>query len=145
MSAGQSFLAIVNPAAGGGRSRKMLGPALERLRAGGIRIELAETRAPGEATNLARDIVAKPADIESSIRTVAETISKAGCRKVEYSRSCALIAHEIHCQLQSTSHNASVLFSDCLVSAVMTVFDRHYLKVPPALLLVTRFFQLITV
>ena len=54
MSAGQSFLAIVNPAAGGGRSRKMLGPALERLRAGGIQIELAETHAPGDATNLAR-------------------------------------------------------------------------------------------
>ena len=31
----ESYLAIVNPAAGGGRSRKMLGPALERLRAGG--------------------------------------------------------------------------------------------------------------
>jgi diacylglycerol kinase family enzyme len=54
VSAGQSFLAIVNPAAGGGRSRKMLGPALERLRAGGIQIELAETRAPGDATSLAR-------------------------------------------------------------------------------------------
>jgi len=45
----------VNPAAGGGRSRKLLGPALERLRAGGIDIRLAETRTPGEATEMARE------------------------------------------------------------------------------------------
>jgi YegS/Rv2252/BmrU family lipid kinase len=51
---GQNYLAIVNPAAGGGRSRKLLAPALERLRAGGIEIEVAETRAPGEATAIAR-------------------------------------------------------------------------------------------
>jgi diacylglycerol kinase (ATP) len=52
---GQSYLAIVNPAAGGGRSRKLLGPALERLRAGGIEVKLAETRAPGDATAIARE------------------------------------------------------------------------------------------
>ena len=52
---GRSYLAIVNPAAGGGRSRKLLGPALERLRAGGIDIRLAETRTPGEATEMARE------------------------------------------------------------------------------------------
>jgi YegS/Rv2252/BmrU family lipid kinase len=45
----------VNPAAGGGRSRKLLGPALERLRAGGIEIRVAETRAPGDATEIARE------------------------------------------------------------------------------------------
>jgi diacylglycerol kinase (ATP) len=50
----QNYLAIVNPAAGGGRSRKLLGPALERLRAGGIEVTTAETRAPGEATGIAR-------------------------------------------------------------------------------------------
>ena len=50
----QTYLAIVNPAAGGGRSRKLLGPALERLRAGGIAVTTAETRAPGEATGIAR-------------------------------------------------------------------------------------------
>ena len=43
----QSYLAIVNPAAGGGQSRKLLGPALQRLRAGGMEIEVAETRASG--------------------------------------------------------------------------------------------------
>lgn len=51
---GPAYLAIVNPAAGGGRSRKLLGPALERLRAGGLSIELAETQAPGQGTELAR-------------------------------------------------------------------------------------------
>jgi diacylglycerol kinase (ATP) len=51
----QSYLGIVNPAAGGGRSRKMLGPALERLQRGGIRVEVAETQAAGDATRIARE------------------------------------------------------------------------------------------
>jgi diacylglycerol kinase (ATP) len=51
---GQNYLAIVNPAAGGGRSRKLLGPALERLQSGGIEVTVAETRLPGEATEIAR-------------------------------------------------------------------------------------------
>jgi diacylglycerol kinase (ATP) len=51
---GQRYFAIVNPAAGGGRSRKLLGPALDRLRAGGIEVEIAETRGPGQASELAR-------------------------------------------------------------------------------------------
>jgi len=51
---GQKYLAIVNPAAGGGRSRKLLGPALERLQAGGIEVKVAATGASGEATEIAR-------------------------------------------------------------------------------------------
>jgi diacylglycerol kinase (ATP) len=51
---GQTYLAIVNPAAGGGRSRKLLGPALERLKAGGIEVKVAATRARGDATEIAR-------------------------------------------------------------------------------------------
>ena len=51
---GQHYLAIVNPAAGGGRSRKLLGPALERLKAGGFEVQVAETRASGDATEIAR-------------------------------------------------------------------------------------------
>ena len=82
-----------------------------------------------EAVNLTQDILAKPTDVASSIRAVAETLVKAGCRKIEYSRSCALIAHEIFCQLQSTSHDASISFKDSLVGAVMKVFDGYYLKV----------------
>jgi diacylglycerol kinase (ATP) len=50
-----SYLAIVNPAAGGGRSRKLLGPALERLRTGGIAVEVAETQDPCDATRIARE------------------------------------------------------------------------------------------
>jgi diacylglycerol kinase (ATP) len=52
---GQTYLAIVNPAAGGGRSRKLLGPALERLKAGGIEVKVAATRRPGQATEIARE------------------------------------------------------------------------------------------
>jgi diacylglycerol kinase (ATP) len=52
---GQNYLAIVNPAAGGGRSRRLLSPALERLRAGGVEVQVAETRSSGEATEIARD------------------------------------------------------------------------------------------
>jgi YegS/Rv2252/BmrU family lipid kinase len=49
-----NYLAIVNPAAGGGRCRKLLAPALDRLRAGGLQIETAETNAPHQATEIAR-------------------------------------------------------------------------------------------
>ena len=52
---GQNYLAIVNPAAGGGRTRKLLGPALQRLKAGGIDVKVVETRTPGEATEIARE------------------------------------------------------------------------------------------
>lgn len=55
----EKFLAIVNPAAGGGRCRKLVGPALEKLRAGGIQLDVAETSAVGEGTALARDAYAK--------------------------------------------------------------------------------------
>lgn len=56
---GQTYLAIVNPAAGGGRSRKLLGPALERLRTGGIAVDVMETRAAGDATKIAGDAYAR--------------------------------------------------------------------------------------
>jgi diacylglycerol kinase (ATP) len=52
---GQTYLAIVNPAAGGGRSQKLLGPALERLQAGGIEVKVAATRRPGQAAEIARE------------------------------------------------------------------------------------------
>jgi diacylglycerol kinase (ATP) len=51
----KSYLAIVNPAAGGGRSGKLLGPALERLQAGGIEVKVVRTRASGQATEIARE------------------------------------------------------------------------------------------
>ncbi len=50
-----AYLAVVNPAAGGGRCRRLIGPALEKLRGVGIQIETAETSGPGHATKLARD------------------------------------------------------------------------------------------
>ena len=55
MNGREPYLAIVNPAAGGGRSRKMLGPALERLRAGGVAVDVAETQGACDATRLARE------------------------------------------------------------------------------------------
>lgn len=45
----------MNPAAGGGRSAKLLAPALERLQQAGIEVKVAATRSPGEATEIARD------------------------------------------------------------------------------------------
>lgn len=51
----ESYLAIVNPTAGGGRSRKLLVPALDRLRAAGIQVDFRETSDAGHATDLARD------------------------------------------------------------------------------------------
>ena len=51
----EKFLAIVNPAAGGGRCRKLVGPALEKLRAGRIQIDVAETSRLGDGITIARD------------------------------------------------------------------------------------------
>jgi YegS/Rv2252/BmrU family lipid kinase len=48
------FLAIVNPAAGGGRCGRLAKGALEKLRAAGIELNVAETAGPGQATALAR-------------------------------------------------------------------------------------------
>lgn len=53
-----AFLAVVNPAAGGGRCRKLVGPALERLRAGRIDLNVVETSAPGQATQIVREAYA---------------------------------------------------------------------------------------
>ena len=47
-----AFLAVVNPAAGGGRCGELAGPALERLHAAGIELQVVETRYPGQATDL---------------------------------------------------------------------------------------------
>jgi diacylglycerol kinase (ATP) len=51
----EAFLAIINPAAGGGRCGERVGGALDRLRAAGLRIEAAETHAAGDATLIARE------------------------------------------------------------------------------------------
>lgn len=51
----EAFLAVVNPAAGGGRCGKLLAPALARLRTGGVAVSVVETAAPGQATQIARD------------------------------------------------------------------------------------------
>jgi len=50
-----AFLAIINPAAGGGRRRDQVGAALERLRKSGLAIETMETSAAGHATRIARN------------------------------------------------------------------------------------------
>ena len=52
---GQAYLAIANPAAGGGRSDKLLDSALERLHEAGLRVTVAETRSVGHATEIARE------------------------------------------------------------------------------------------
>src|SRR6267154_1284620 len=51
----ETFLAIINPAAGGGRCGQRVAAALDLLRADGIKLETAETRAASEATQIARD------------------------------------------------------------------------------------------
>ncbi len=51
----ERYFAIVNPAAGGGRSAKLAGPALARLREGGINIDVIASTGPGHAIQLARE------------------------------------------------------------------------------------------
>jgi len=50
-----TFLVVVNPAAGGGRCSRLVAPALERLRAGGLKLEIVESRGPEHASLVARD------------------------------------------------------------------------------------------
>lgn len=52
---GHTYLAIVNPAAGGGKSGTLLAPVLERLKTAGIEVKVALTKAPGDATKIAYD------------------------------------------------------------------------------------------
>lgn len=49
-----AYLAVINPAAGGGRCGKRFPAALERLREAGVAVDTAQTSAPGEATELVR-------------------------------------------------------------------------------------------
>jgi diacylglycerol kinase (ATP) len=51
----QRFFAIVNPAAGGGRSAKLAGPALARLREKGLKVDVIASTGPGHAAQLARE------------------------------------------------------------------------------------------
>ena len=53
------FLAIVNPAAGGGRCGRLARAALDQLRAAGVELEVSETTGPGQATALARAAYAR--------------------------------------------------------------------------------------
>jgi diacylglycerol kinase (ATP) len=55
----RTFFAVVNPAAGGGRCRKLVGLALDRLRAEGVDLKMVETSAPGQATLLVRQAYAE--------------------------------------------------------------------------------------
>ena len=51
----QRFFAIVNPAAGGGRSAKLAGPALARLREKNLQVDSIASTGPGHAVQLARE------------------------------------------------------------------------------------------
>ena len=51
----QRFFAIVNPAAGGGRSAKLAGPALARLREKKLQVDMIASTGPGDAVQLARE------------------------------------------------------------------------------------------
>ncbi|HXE76329.1 MAG TPA: diacylglycerol kinase family protein [Candidatus Xenobia bacterium] len=50
-----AYLAIINPAAGGGRCGELAGTALAQLRAAGLTIESVEIERPGQGSELARE------------------------------------------------------------------------------------------
>ncbi|MBN1337241.1 MAG: diacylglycerol kinase family lipid kinase [Deltaproteobacteria bacterium] len=54
-----TFLALVNPAAGGGRCGRLASRALDRLASKGVEIEVRTTAGPGDATGLAREAFAE--------------------------------------------------------------------------------------
>jgi diacylglycerol kinase (ATP) len=47
-------LAVVNPAAGGGRCGRQFAAAVDQLRAGGIEVDVVETSGPGQASDIVR-------------------------------------------------------------------------------------------
>ena len=49
------FFAIVNPAAGGGRSARLAGPAIMRLRENGLKVDVIASTCQGHAVQLARE------------------------------------------------------------------------------------------
>src|SRR2546422_11746154 len=49
------FFDIVNPAAGGGRSAELAGPALARLREKGLKVDVIASTGPGHAVQLAHE------------------------------------------------------------------------------------------
>jgi len=51
----ETFFAVVNPVAGHRRCGKLAGPALERLRAAGVKLEVVETRYAGQGSELVRE------------------------------------------------------------------------------------------
>ena len=53
------FFAIVNPAAGGGKSARLAGPAVARLREKGLHIDVIASTGPGHAVQLAREAYAQ--------------------------------------------------------------------------------------
>jgi diacylglycerol kinase (ATP) len=55
----EDFVAIVNRAAGGGRCGNLVDAALNRLRGGGLRIDVEETERAGHATRLVRELYAR--------------------------------------------------------------------------------------
>ncbi|HUL17209.1 MAG TPA: diacylglycerol kinase family protein [Terriglobales bacterium] len=55
----ERFFAIVNPAAGGGKSAKLAGPALTRLRAAGLKIDVFASMSVGHPVQLAREAYAQ--------------------------------------------------------------------------------------
>jgi diacylglycerol kinase (ATP) len=55
----ETFLGIINPAAGGGRCGERVRAALDRLRSAGIALDTVETSAPGEASRIAREAYAR--------------------------------------------------------------------------------------
>jgi diacylglycerol kinase (ATP) len=54
-----TFLAVINPAAGGGKHRARIANLLEQLRSGGLKVETSETRAPKDATKIACEAYAR--------------------------------------------------------------------------------------
>jgi diacylglycerol kinase (ATP) len=55
----ERFIAIVNPAAGGGRATKLAGPKLAELRMKGLPIDVIASSAPGHAAQLAKEAYAQ--------------------------------------------------------------------------------------
>ena len=89
------FFAIVNPAAGGGRSAKLAGPALARLREGGIGVDVIASTGPAHAIDLAREAYSQgyrrfiAVGGDGTAHEILNGVFSAGCGRAEKSVGAA--------------------------------------------------------
>jgi len=117
----ERFFAIVNPAAGGGKSAKLAGATLSRLREKGLKIDVVASTGPGHAGELAheaytqeyRQFLAVGGDGTAHEILNGPTVSRSVFfRSVQETLSCAISATTApKCRFRPCSETANALWT----------------------------------